>query len=525
MQPVKRSYEELTVGLLRRLQDGNVLTDVNPGSVVRTLVEAFARELAEAYEQMQLVYDMAFLDTATGDALSRLVALIGEQRYAGQQAVGEAIFQRDPRVAGQLTIAAGTELEVVLPRLPGRSLHYRTRHDAVLAAGQNSVTVEIYTELPPDADPEQSLILPGEVPVIATPAVQTAGIGNVTISEPTGLRGQAETDPELRERVKQRIAAAGGGTREALRQAALKAGARAVLLRDAADQAGPGDKRLEAGQVEAVVDVTPEQLTSVRHALNSAKGPGILVLLRTIDQWQVAFELTIRLSANLGPDQRSLLYKQVEQTVARAVEALQPGEKLRWNPLMASLLHLSGVADVESVQAVRYQDGTAGEPVVMVEGGATQLVEFPSIREESFSQYCRLVLAQEGRPVTVHLADEQVVYVGVDYDRLKPADGTTAPDSSRVSGALQERLDDYLQQANQSANRLLDPAALLAQLQSVLKDQGLTVEGFRIAYNDTLRGVEATLFPGTDAPLTFPINAVLRPDPRGVPVTKRGNQP
>jgi uncharacterized phage protein gp47/JayE len=56
------------------------LSDLTPGSVTRTLAEAFARELAQAYEQLGEVYDSAFLDTATGDSLELLIAELCPRR-------------------------------------------------------------------------------------------------------------------------------------------------------------------------------------------------------------------------------------------------------------------------------------------------------------------------------------------------------------------------------------------------------------------------------------------------------------
>jgi hypothetical protein len=56
------------------------LSDLRPGSVTRTLAEAFAHELAKAYEQLGEVYDSAFLDTATGDSLELLVAELCPRR-------------------------------------------------------------------------------------------------------------------------------------------------------------------------------------------------------------------------------------------------------------------------------------------------------------------------------------------------------------------------------------------------------------------------------------------------------------
>ena len=42
------------------------LSDRNPGSVVRTLAESFAREYAVLSRQLELVYEAGFLQTATG---------------------------------------------------------------------------------------------------------------------------------------------------------------------------------------------------------------------------------------------------------------------------------------------------------------------------------------------------------------------------------------------------------------------------------------------------------------------------
>jgi hypothetical protein len=49
------------------------LEALTPGSVARTLAETFARELAKLYEQLEEVYDSAFLDTATGESVEVLV--------------------------------------------------------------------------------------------------------------------------------------------------------------------------------------------------------------------------------------------------------------------------------------------------------------------------------------------------------------------------------------------------------------------------------------------------------------------
>jgi uncharacterized phage protein gp47/JayE len=60
--------------------EGTELRDLAPGSVTRTLAETFARELAEVYERLGETYESAFVETATGESLERLVDELGPRR-------------------------------------------------------------------------------------------------------------------------------------------------------------------------------------------------------------------------------------------------------------------------------------------------------------------------------------------------------------------------------------------------------------------------------------------------------------
>jgi len=53
--------------------DTTSVEELRPGSVTRTLAEAFARELANVHERLGEVYESAFLDTATGESVEVLV--------------------------------------------------------------------------------------------------------------------------------------------------------------------------------------------------------------------------------------------------------------------------------------------------------------------------------------------------------------------------------------------------------------------------------------------------------------------
>jgi uncharacterized phage protein gp47/JayE len=71
------------------------ITDVNPGSVVRTIIESIAVEMGFLYTQMDAVYESSFIDTAEGQALDLVVAMLGVSRKPAEHAAGDVIFGRN----------------------------------------------------------------------------------------------------------------------------------------------------------------------------------------------------------------------------------------------------------------------------------------------------------------------------------------------------------------------------------------------------------------------------------------------
>jgi uncharacterized phage protein gp47/JayE len=78
-----------------RLDAQQGITDINPGSVVRTIVESVAREMDFINAQMDQVYNSAFIDTATGKSLDLVASLLGITRKMAGFATGEVTFGRD----------------------------------------------------------------------------------------------------------------------------------------------------------------------------------------------------------------------------------------------------------------------------------------------------------------------------------------------------------------------------------------------------------------------------------------------
>src|SRR5690606_8228382 len=90
--------------------DPTPLNDVAVGSVVRTLLETIARELATQGAQLELVYQSAFVDTATGSSLDNVAALVGVTRLRRRHPLGKVTMTRRPGSAGTVTIPVDTAI-------------------------------------------------------------------------------------------------------------------------------------------------------------------------------------------------------------------------------------------------------------------------------------------------------------------------------------------------------------------------------------------------------------------------------
>jgi uncharacterized phage protein gp47/JayE len=78
-----------------RLNAPQDITDVNPGSVIRTIVESIALEMDFIYAQMNQIYNSAFIDSATGKSLDLVVSLLGISRKVAGFAAGEVTMGRN----------------------------------------------------------------------------------------------------------------------------------------------------------------------------------------------------------------------------------------------------------------------------------------------------------------------------------------------------------------------------------------------------------------------------------------------
>lgn len=181
-----------------------VVTDFEVGSVARTLYESFSYELALVYEKMQMVYLSAYVDTAQGNQLDQVVAVLGITRNQPDFAEGVVSFQRDG--AGlDIFIPAGT-LVATKESSTGEKHVYQTTKEATLTAVRTSVDVRIRAV----ERGEEFETAAGTLSVMPRPV---PGIKSITNADPIRLVGKRrESDDELRDRAKNTLISSGKAT-------------------------------------------------------------------------------------------------------------------------------------------------------------------------------------------------------------------------------------------------------------------------------------------------------------------------
>jgi Baseplate J-like protein len=341
---------------------GPALTDLSAGSVLRTLSEAAAREIAALYAQLDAVYQAGFIDTATGSALDRVVALLGIERVRGGRASGEVEFTRSDATPGTITIPAGTRIIT-----PDGNVEYETTESVTLAAGQAAVRVsarDLETNPPVRA---------GDLSVLPAPI---AGITAVSNPAPTALSTADEDDDQLRTRAKNFLHGSERATLASIEGALAREGIAADV-----EELGGMDASGQVTGTPGVVEITPhaeslppEQVQRLLTAIQETRPAGVLVRLKGVVP-PSKVNLSLRLTTADGLIQQDLrgIHQAVQDAVAAYFDRLPAKQAGSLNQLVGLVLAVTGVQDVtvESASLVA-ADGTATD-VLDPAGGTLHL--------------------------------------------------------------------------------------------------------------------------------------------------------
>jgi hypothetical protein len=306
------------------------LTDVNVGSVTRTLLETMAREMAVQYAQLRQVYDSGFVETAERDSLDKVVALVDVRRLAAGHAVGRVRFSRRSNAPGEITIPIGTAVT------DGKGARYLTSAEATLQPSQGSVEVPVHGEAPATA--------PADARALTVLERAIAGIDSVANEQPTFRTADDETDAQLRQRARRAIHATGRGTLDALRFGLESLPfVRAVTATEYPDPLvpTPGIVRLDVALGE---DGAVNRL-AVDRRIEELRPAGIYVVRNWAQALRVGLQVDLRLAAPLADAELATLKASLTDRLVAEIRALPPGGTLRRSRLVAASLADSRVVD------------------------------------------------------------------------------------------------------------------------------------------------------------------------------------
>lgn len=341
-----------------------ILTDRNPGSVVRTLAESFGREYAVLSKQLESVYEAGFIDTAGGRDLDQLVALVGVERRTRAHAGGAVVFGRSTPADADIAVPAGTRVST--GDAPG--VVFETTGDGTLHRGALSVELPVRAV----AGGGEGVVPPLAIRVIHRPI---HGIESVSNPQGTELGAADETDAALRARAKRALETAGRATTGALLGAlGTLPGVREKDIHLGEDPLSrPGvvvlslAAELEASRCADALDLIERTRPVGVRVIHRLECPGASAEVvpgeggapdeddETVDSLSAGETLfrpvtlkaiLVPAAAGLGAAERAALQKRGEEAARAVVGEAGVGEVLVYNRVVAALMQIEGVLDV-----------------------------------------------------------------------------------------------------------------------------------------------------------------------------------
>jgi hypothetical protein len=309
------------------------LTDVNVGSVTRTLIETISRELATQYQQLQIVYESAFVETAKGDSLDQVAALVDTRRLRQGHAVGKARFSRRSGSPGSVYIPVATAIS------DGDGNRYLTSSEATLLPNQATLEVWVHGQT--------VSVKPVDAGTLTVLERAIAGIDRVINDEPTYRATEDETDDQLRIRARRAIHATGKGTLDALRFGLEGLPfVSAVTVAEYPDPAVPVPGVLRIDIALSEDNELNRRLADGR--LHELRPAGIFVERHWAGKVTLAFRVDLVLvGSSLPTSVVSDIKDGITQRLASHARDLGPGDTLRMAPLVSLAMQDARVVDAQ----------------------------------------------------------------------------------------------------------------------------------------------------------------------------------
>lgn len=208
-----QSFDDIVEYTLQSIIQKDIgISNINPGSVLRTMVEVFSENEDTANYYLEYVYRCMNIDNCNGDELDRTVKILGLTRETAKAAVGEITLRTgDNPSEYDIEIPYGYIVSTRPNRNGEVTEFYISDSDVVLKAGETEIKVAVTCT-------EAGLIyIPAGAIDVMSQSLQ--GINSIVNENAINGGRDVESDEEFRERIKNVRETFGKCTNEALEAA------------------------------------------------------------------------------------------------------------------------------------------------------------------------------------------------------------------------------------------------------------------------------------------------------------------
>lgn len=304
------------------------ITDLNVGSVARTLLETIANEMTMGYLNLDFVYKSAYLDTAEGNSLDKVVALVGVKRLPAGSPLVKVRFTRQAGNSGRISVPAGTSVT------DADGSRYLTLSTLTLEPGETTRDV-----LTGGESLSTKLVEQGELDRLE---ILVAGISSVSNPEPARQQNSPETDETLRRRTRTALSGSIRGTVNALEFAVRSIpGVREVSIVERPNGTAGEIK------IEVAYDTDTEEVRSlVENRIDEYRPAGIRVITAQASRKDVTVNVELTLAGSrLSDNEFQLVKTGIEQRLVDYLESLPPDGMVRPARMTALIMQDERVID------------------------------------------------------------------------------------------------------------------------------------------------------------------------------------
>jgi len=383
-----KSYTEVRDDLIQGVVDSTSITNLNPGSVIRTILETTAKAFSDLYQLIYTVTKAGFIQTAEGKWLDLKVRELGLLRKGGQKATGYITFYRNEPKDENITISAGTIVKTS-KNAQGEEYRFKTVEEVILLAGET----DVFTIVEADQIGSEYNVGKETITKVTTHIAGINGVVNKNVNIGAGSRNwqvavgtNTETDEDLRTRAIYRWDELGvGGTADAYRSWALQVdGVKSVQILD--------DFPFGPGTVGMVItaengDPTPELLNEVYNLVKTKKPLTASVHVLAPKVKYVDVQLTVERFSQFESFEIEEL---VHQMLMGFNGRLMIGEHLVLSRIISEIMKVDGVYSVDISQP---QETVGAAPDEMIQINSVTIN--PTVKGRSYQDIPILEKAQE----------------------------------------------------------------------------------------------------------------------------------